>query len=182
MCARARAGCWQVSWLCIGLSALFCVGATGFAVGCVLTNDQHSFFSWLNFVYALSYTKLGISFIKYMPQVYLNYTRGSTVGWNIWNVLLDFTGGALSVAQHLMDCGTTGNWSGITGNPVKFGLGFLSIFFDIIFMLQHYVFFTDRSDPYLHQRLDATSPAPDYAAVEDAPPTSGQSAALLSSV
>jgi cystinosin len=30
------------------------------------------------------------------------------------------------------------DWSGITGNPVKFALGNFAIFFDIIFMVQHY--------------------------------------------
>ena len=30
-------------------------------------------------------------------QVYLNFRRKSTVGWSIGNVLLDFTGGSLSI-------------------------------------------------------------------------------------
>jgi len=29
----------------------------------------------------------------------MNYRRKSTVGWSIGNVLLDFTGGALSILQ-----------------------------------------------------------------------------------
>ena len=35
------------------------------------------------------------------------------------------------------------DWSGVTGDPVKFGLGFVSIVFDIIFMWQHYVLYGD---------------------------------------
>ena len=34
-----------------------------------------------------------------------------------------------------------GDWSGITGDPVKFGLGLVSMVYDAIFMLQHYVWY-----------------------------------------
>jgi len=85
--------------------------------------------------------KLAISFVKYCPQVFLNFRRKSTIGWNIWNVLLDFTGGLLSVAQLIFDSWRKGDWGGITGDPVKFGLGFISMAFDLIFMFQHYVLY-----------------------------------------
>ncbi len=35
----------------------------------------------------------------------------------------------------------SGDWSGITGDPVKFGLGALSMAYDVVFMLQHYVWY-----------------------------------------
>ena len=38
----------------------------------------------------------------------------------------------------------TDDWKSIFGDPTKFGLGALSIFFDIIFMFQHYVLFRGR--------------------------------------
>ena len=91
---------------------------------------------------SLSYIKLVISIAKYVPQVYLNHARQSTVGWSIGK-LLDFTGGVLSVFQAFLDCSLSGNWSGIAGDPVKFGLGFISIIFDVIFMVQHYILFPD---------------------------------------
>lgn len=34
----------------------------------------------------------------------------------------------------------------MTGNPVKFGLGFASMFFDIIFMTQHYILYREPAD------------------------------------
>jgi cystinosin len=37
------------------------------------------------------------------------------------------------------------DWSGVTGDPVKFGLGFVSIFFDIIFIIQHYVVYRNSN-------------------------------------
>jgi cystinosin len=61
-------------------------------------------------------------------------------------VLLDFTGGLLSLAQLLMDCGVKGDWSGIEGDPVKFGLGLVSMVFDVVFMLQHYVLFRGEGE------------------------------------
>lgn len=103
---------------------------------------------WIDFLYYLSYIKLGISFVKYCPQVYLNYSAQSTVGWSIHNILLDFTGGALSIAQLILDAYISGDWSGISGDIVKFGLGFLSIAFDLIFMTQHYILYRNRKDFY----------------------------------
>jgi uncharacterized membrane protein len=54
--------------------------------------------SWDTFMIA-GYAKCCISFAKYVPQVYLNKKRQSTVGWSLWNVLLDLTGGLLSFLQ-----------------------------------------------------------------------------------
>lgn len=62
-------------------------------------DDSIGRFNWLDFLYLLSFVKIGISLIKYIPQVILNYRRKSTVGWSIWNILLDFTGGVLSDLQ-----------------------------------------------------------------------------------
>lgn len=68
----------------------------------------------------------------------LNYRRKSTEGWNIHNIVLDFSGGMLSLAQQIMDSVVLACWEAISGNPVKFALGFTSIFFDVIFMAQHW--------------------------------------------
>ena len=54
----------------------------------------------------------------------------------------------MSIAQLILDSALSGDWSGISGDPVKFGLGFLSIFFDLVFMTQHYVLYRDRTDFY----------------------------------
>ena len=54
---------------------------------------------YLDFLYFCSYVKLFITLIKYVPQAYLNYRRKSTFGWSIGNILLDFTGGFLSIGQ-----------------------------------------------------------------------------------
>lgn len=58
---------------------------------------------WLDFLNACSYIKLAITLIKYVPQAVMNYRRKSTVGWSIGNILLDFTGGTLSMLQMLLN-------------------------------------------------------------------------------
>ncbi|KAK0728046.1 PQ loop repeat-domain-containing protein [Lasiosphaeria miniovina] len=96
---------------------------------------------WLDVVYAVSYVKLVVTVIKYSPQVLVNYRNRSTKGWSISQILLDFVGGVLSLAQLAIDSYLQGDWSGVTGNPVKFALGNVSMFYDLIFMTQHYVLY-----------------------------------------
>lgn len=96
---------------------------------------------WLDAVYAVGYVKLWITLIKFTPQVAANYRNKSTVGWSIWQILLDFAGGVLSIAQLVIDSSMQGDWSGVTGNPVKFALGQVSMIYDLIFFTQHYVLY-----------------------------------------
>lgn len=102
---------------------------------------------FIDILYLLSYVKLALSLLKCLPQLYLNFARRSTRGWSIVNILLDFTGGALSLLQITLDAAVVGDWSGLLGNPVKTGLGVISIVFDILFMLQHYVLYGDDHAP-----------------------------------
>ena len=106
----------------------------------LIVSGVHSRFVFtdLGLLYGMSLVKLVVTLVKYVPQIYLNFKRKCTVGWNIWNVLLDFTGGFLSVTQELMDAGTTGHWNSIEGNLIKFLLGSFSMIYDIVFMVQHY--------------------------------------------
>lgn len=101
---------------------------------------------WLDYLYMLSYIKVGVTLMKYVPQVILNYQRQSTVGWSIWNIILDFTGGLLSNVQLVLDCAALGDFTGITGNLAKLALGSVSVVFDVIFMTQHYVLYPSNPD------------------------------------
>ncbi|KAK3056486.1 hypothetical protein LTR53_020470, partial [Teratosphaeriaceae sp. CCFEE 6253] len=56
-------------------------------------------------------------------------------------VLLDFSGGILSLLQLVIDSALQADWSGLTGNPVKLGLANISLIFDVIFIAQHYVLY-----------------------------------------
>ena len=80
-----------------------------------------------------------------MLQVWLNYKRQSTLGWNINQVLLDFSGGFFSVTQLCMEAFVKEDLSAITGDPVKFGLGLVSVIFDIMFMIQHYSLYRENN-------------------------------------
>ncbi|KAJ1920723.1 hypothetical protein H4219_001122 [Mycoemilia scoparia] len=115
-----------------------------FTVGILITILSTSL---LNFAYFLSYIKLVCSTIKYIPQAWINYKRKSTVGWSIHNIILDFTGGVLSFSQLILDAGLEGDIKKAFTNPGKLGLGLLSIAFDILFIVQHYIL-------YVKQRQD----------------------------
>lgn len=84
--------------------------------------------------------------VKYVPQAWLNYKRKSTVGWSIGQILLDLAGGVLSLVQLVIDSSFQNDWSGITGNPVKLLLGNITIFSDLIFIIQHYILYRGASD------------------------------------
>lgn len=46
-------------------------------------------------------------------QAFMNYRRKSTEGWSIGNVLLDFTGGILSIVQMILQSYNNGNYSSL---------------------------------------------------------------------
>ena len=76
----------------------------------------------------------------------MNYKRQSTVGWSLANVILDFTGGSFSMLQIVIDSAVRGKsmFSGDAFNVVKFMLSVMSMGFDIIFLVQHYVLYRDK--------------------------------------
>ncbi|OQS02330.1 Lysosomal Cystine Transporter (LCT) Family [Thraustotheca clavata] len=124
-------------WVLTGLSIFVCV--VFYFMTLLWPTSQ--VYTMLNFLYLLSYIKLGVTLIKYTPQVYLNYQRESTEGYSIWGVLFDVLGGVLSIGQIIMDSATTDDWSAITGNPVKFALGLVVVFYDFVFMIQHFILY-----------------------------------------
>lgn len=113
-------------------------------------NREDSVLNTLNLLYLLSYVKLVTTLVKCLPQIVLNYQRKSTVGWTIWNVLLDIAGGLLSIGQQVLDAKATNDWTAMTGDPVKFSLGFVSIIVDVVFILQHYVLYAENNHYILH--------------------------------
>lgn len=82
--------------------------------------------------------KVVLTTVKYTPQAVMNYRLQSTAGFSIWAILLDLLGGTFSLAQLALDSSLQADWSGITGNASKFMLGNVSVFFDIVFIYQHY--------------------------------------------
>jgi cystinosin len=94
--------------------------------------------------------KLVITVVKYVPQAWLNFRRKSTTGWSIAQIILDFAGGITSMLQLVIDSSLQNDWSGIIGNPVKFGLALVSMSFDIVFITQHYLLYNSQPDIGVH--------------------------------
>lgn len=142
-CAIYERGGQKVSRVAMGLLA---IGWTFAFVSLFVAVAQK--ISWLDYLYYFSYIKLGVTLVKYIPQAYMNYRRQSTEGWSIGNVLLDFTGGSFSLLQMFLQAYNNDKWKFIFGDPTKFGLGVLSIFFDVVFIVQHYCLYRNREPMY----------------------------------
>ncbi|EPS28072.1 hypothetical protein PDE_03018 [Penicillium oxalicum 114-2] len=137
----------RVSWVMRGIfSGCILAPLIGTCIVLVQSPDggnASSSWAWIDVIYTLSYDKLIVTTVKYIPQAWLNYKRQSTVGWNIWIIFLDITGGVLSLLQLVLDSSLQSDWSGITGNSAKLLLSNISIFFDVIFIVQHYILYRD---------------------------------------
>ena len=136
----------RMTFILCSCCASFVIGyAVSIATLSGKVNDQQKasrgLLNSLDYVYALSYIKVFITVIKYIPQVHSNYARKSTKGWNIWNVLLDFSGGVFSAGQLIGDAIEGNGMEDVSSNKTKVALGLVSIVFDIIFMVQHYGFY-----------------------------------------
>ncbi|KAI1262489.1 cystinosin [Xylariaceae sp. FL1019] len=134
----------------------FIVGVfTGCIVGVLITifvvagqppdTDPRTSWAWLDVIYVISYVKLVVTIVKYVPQLVYNQRNRSTKGWSISQILFDFSGGILSIAQLGIDSYLQRDWSGVTGNPAKFVLGNVSMLYDILFIAQHYWLFRNKA-------------------------------------
>lgn len=142
-CVIYERGGQKVSKVAIGLLVI----AWSFAFVSLFVAVAH-IITWLEYLYYFSYIKLGVTLVKYIPQAYMNYSRKSTEGWSIGGILLDFTGGSCSLIQMFLEAFNNDKWKFIFGDPTKFGLGIFSIFFDIVFIIQHYCLYRNRDQTY----------------------------------
>ncbi|XP_006899809.1 PREDICTED: cystinosin [Elephantulus edwardii] len=138
-CFLYERGAQRVSWPAIGFLALSCLFALITMVVAAVGAT-----TWLQFLFCFSYIKLAVTLVKYFPQAYMNFYYKSTEGWSIGNVLLDFTGGSFSLLQMFLQSYNNDQWTLIFGDPTKFGLGVFSIFFDIVFFIQHYCLYRKK--------------------------------------
>ena len=92
------------------------------------------------------YIKDVLTLFKYIPQLYWNYTRKSTKGYNIWAVHTDLASGFFSYLQMLLDSIVQGSVNIFKGNLNigKFGLSVISIVFNLVFVFQHYCLYTNH--------------------------------------
>ncbi|VDN52718.1 unnamed protein product [Dracunculus medinensis] len=140
-CFIYERGSQRISYTCWALSSSF--------IGFALVSFCLTFFDVINalqFITFLSYIKMAVTCSKYFPQAFFNFRRKSTAGWSVGNVLLDFLGGSMDICQIILQGANTDDWSVFTGNPVKFGLGCVSMLFDIVFIIQHYVLYRNSEE------------------------------------
>ncbi|KAK6345839.1 hypothetical protein TWF730_010182 [Orbilia blumenaviensis] len=116
----------------------------------VINQDENTNFwdfsklNYLDVTTVLSLSKLLVTLIKYLPQIYINYINKSTEGFSIWQILADFFGGLLSLVQLGIDAALEGGWDGVKGNIVKTGLGVISMALNVVFIVQHYIIYRGR--------------------------------------
>lgn len=90
--------------------------------------------------------KVLLTITKYVPQALSHTRERSTLGFSITQVLLDIAGGLFSLTQLTLDSyGSHNGWGNVAmamaDNPGKLGLAGVSLAFDGVFVLQHYVLY-----------------------------------------
>uniref|UniRef100_A0A0N5BLR6 Cystinosin homolog n=1 Tax=Strongyloides papillosus TaxID=174720 RepID=A0A0N5BLR6_STREA len=129
----------KVSYTCYCYSSFLIVAGIG-----SIYFPINNIINWLEYLNILSYIKMATTLSKYIPQILSNYRRKSVDGWSIGVVICDFTGGLMANIQMILQAMNTDDWTGFLGNPVKFGLGFSSMLFDIVFMIQNFCLYPKK--------------------------------------
>ncbi|XP_054786475.1 cystinosin homolog isoform X2 [Prosopis cineraria] len=131
----------KVSRIALGIvSTVWLVAAICFFV----TLSTHH---WLWLLTVFNGIQVCMTVIKYIPQAVMNYKRKSTEGWSITNILLDFSGSVGNYTQMVLQSVDQGSLMNFYGNIGKLMLSLVSVFFDIVFMIQHYVLYRHKKDP-----------------------------------
>lgn len=102
--------------------------------------------SWLWLISVFNSIQVFMTAIKYIPQVMMNFARKSTVGWSIGNILLDLLGGLTNFAQLGVQSIDQGSLVNFYGNIGKTLLSLEVVFFDILFIVQHYVLYHPKKE------------------------------------
>ncbi|KAL5717769.1 hypothetical protein ACHQM5_010737 [Ranunculus cassubicifolius] len=88
----------------------------------------------------------------------MNFNRKSTVGWSIGFILLDFLAGVTSLGQMVLQSIDQCSWVNFEGNIGKPLLCLVSIFFDIIFIIQHYVLYPSKTESITTENDNESTP------------------------
>lgn len=101
------------------------------------------------FTEALFLLSLIVSLYRYISQFYLNYNRQATRGWNIYGVLFELCYGLLFVGRfiYIVAINESINDIGNTG-IFDFLIGIFAVFFNLIFMIQHFYLYRGQNDDY----------------------------------
>ncbi|OAY86032.1 Cystinosin [Ananas comosus] len=130
----------KVSKTCGVITAIVLVSA----VVCVILAWPHH--SWLWLISFFNTIQVIMTAIKYIPQAFMNFRRKSTVGWSIGNILLDLVGGLLNFGQMSVQSIDQHTLVNFYGNIGKTLLSLEVVFFDVLFIIQHYVLYPVKED------------------------------------
>ncbi|RYQ86362.1 hypothetical protein Ahy_B10g106030 isoform A [Arachis hypogaea] len=133
--------------------------------------------SWLWLISIFNSIQVCMTIIKYFPQAFMNFLRKSTDGFSIGGVLLDFSGGVFNYSQMAVQSIDQGSWVNFYGNMGKVLISLVTIVYDSILMLQHYVLYPEKkgvtcSKNYkeIKQPLISESPIPIDQQIKDSVP------------
>ncbi|KAM0000327.1 putative lysosomal cystine transporter [Helianthus debilis subsp. tardiflorus] len=131
------------------------------AICVVIAIQTHS---WLWLVSCFNMLQVSMTAIKYIPQAIMNFKRKSTAGFSIGNILLDLLGGLTNYGQMAVQSFDQHSWVNFFGNIGKTLLSLVSIFFDVLFIVQHYLLYPKKKperspspDPVNHVSLVTSS-------------------------
>ncbi|KAK6798829.1 hypothetical protein RDI58_006532 [Solanum bulbocastanum] len=113
--------------------------------------------SWLWLVSCFNGLQVAMTVTKYIPQAVMNFRRKSTIGFSIGNILLDLFGGLTNYGQMAVQSIDQHSWVNFYGNIGKTLLSLVSIFFDILFIVQHYVLYPSRKEVF-YPNFDVEEP------------------------
>ena len=96
------------------------------------------------FIIFIGFSKLNITVVKYIFQVFLNFDRKNCFGLSIFYFLSDFFGSFFSLLQQ--GIGFYFFFDLDSFNYTRFFLGIVSIFFDLIIFIQYFFFYPLKYD------------------------------------
>ncbi|KAG8384913.1 hypothetical protein BUALT_Bualt04G0167600 [Buddleja alternifolia] len=126
--SKASLGIVSVAWLSVAVCVFVAI-------------PRHSWF-WL--ISCFNTVQVVMTIIKYIPQAIMNFRRKSTIGFSIGSILLDFIGGLTNYCQMAVQSIDQNSWVNFYGNIGKTMISLVSIFFDILSMVQHYVLYRSK--------------------------------------
>lgn len=130
----------KVSKTCMAISSVVWASAI---VCLIIAWPKHS---WLWLISVFNTIQVVMTSVKYIPQAVMNFKRKSTIGWSIYNIILDLVGGLTNFAQMGVQSIDQGTWVNFYGNIGKTLLSLEVVFFDVIFMIQHYVLYKNKKE------------------------------------
>lgn len=122
----------------------------------------------MDIIYACGSLRGVTSFMKYAPQLWLNYQRKSTDGFAMGSIYCDFAGCVMCLLQLLISCQydpstatlrSAWNWDPIMGNKSRVFLGCYAIKLCLGFMYQHFVLYPGATPQDVSPLLSAKTSA-----------------------